>query len=123
MLDRIFRHSPRRYVAAAGIALLVALLVLLRDGFRLRIAYMNALSTAGAVVVLLGLLIMVDSFGAFDIFGYSFSTLGKDRRYKDLYAYGEARKEKRRRAGWTFMPFLLVGAAFLLAGLLLRIGL
>ena len=73
ILSRIFRHSPIRYAVAAGIALLVAFLCLLRTGFDLRIYYMDALSTAGAVVILLGLLFMAAYFGAFDTFGYSFS--------------------------------------------------
>ena len=123
ILSRIFRHSPIRYAVAAGIALLVAFLCLLRTGFDLRIYYMDALSTAGAVVILLGLLFMVAYFGAFDTFGYSFSTIRSSRRYKDLYAYSEAKKEKRHKDGWTFMPFLTVGTAFLIIGLLLGIGL
>ncbi len=123
ILNRIFRHSPIRYAVASGIALVIAFLSLLRTGFDLRIYYMDAFSVAGAAVILLGLLFMAAYFGAFDTFGYSFSMWRATRRYKDLYAYSEAKKEKRQKGGWTFMPFLVVGAVFLLLGLLLRIGL
>ncbi len=122
-IRRIFRHSWKQYAAAAGVAVTVTLLSLLRDGFALRISYYNALTMAGAVTLLLGLLLMTAYFGAFDIFGYSFSTFRSRRRYRDLYEYAEAKKEKRRRGDRFFMPWLIVGAVFLIAGLLLRIGL
>ena len=63
---------------------------------------------------------MVMFFGAFDIFGFAASALGR-RRYRDLYEYSTAHQEKRQRSGWTFGPFLLTGAVFLLAGLILMI--
>ena len=120
---RIFRHPWKQYAAAAATAVLVTLLLLVRDGFSLRISYYNALSTAGAVTLFMGLLLMVSYFGVFDIFGYSFSTLRRQRRYKDLYEYSEAKREKRRRGDLYFLPWIIVGAGFLLAGLLLRVGL
>ena len=123
ILSRIFHHSPLRYAIAAAIALIITLLGLLRTGFDLRIYYMDAFSVAGTVVLLLGLLFLVSYLGAFDIFGYSFSMLRSVRRYKDLYTYSEAKKEKRAHGGWTFMPFLLVGFVFLIIGLSLGIGL
>ena len=70
-----------------------------------------------------GLLQLAGYFGAFDIFGYAFSTFRSVRRYEDLFAYSEAKKEKRHRGNWYFMPWLLVGAGFLLVGLCLGIGL
>ena len=122
VIRRIFRHSWKQYAAAAGVAVTVTLLSLLKDGFALRISYYNALTMAGAVTLLLGLLLMTAYFGVFDIFGYSFSTIGTRRRYHDLYEYTEAKKEKRRRGDRFFVPWLIVGTAFLVAGLLLRIG-
>ncbi len=123
VICRIFRHSPKQYGAAVGTAVLIALLSLLRDGFTLRIHYYNALTMAGAVTIMLGLLLMTAYFGAFDIFGYSFSTLRGQRRYHDLYEYTEANREKRRHGDLFFLPWMIVGAGFLLIGLLLRIGL
>lgn len=120
---RFFRHPWKQYAAAAGVAVAIMGLSLLRDGFTLRIHYYNALTMAGAVTLLLGLLLMTAYFGVFDIFGYSFSTVGTKRRYHDLYEYAEAKKEKRRHGNKFFLPWMIVGTAFLLAGLLLRIGL
>ena len=119
---RFFRHPLKQYAAAAAAAVLVTFLVLLRDGFTLRISYYNALTTAGGATLLLGLLLAAGFFGAFDIFGYSFSTLRRQRRYHDLYDYSEAKREKRRHTDRYFVPWLIVGAVFLLSGLLLRIG-
>ena len=120
---RFFHHPWKQYAAAAGVAVVITGLSLLRDGFTLRIHYYNALTMAGAVTLLLGLLLMTAYFGVFDIFGYSFSTVGTKRRYHDLYEYAEAKKEKRRHGNKFFLPWMIVGTAFLLAGLLLRIGL
>ncbi len=121
LLGRIVRHHPKHYIIAAAIAAVATLLVLLRDGFTLRIAYANAFTVGGAVTVLIGLLLWTAYLGAFDTFGYSFSTFG-NRRYKNLYDYSEAKQAKRSRSGWTFCPYWLVGALFLLIGVLLWIG-
>ncbi len=120
---RFFRHPWKQYAAAAGVAVAITGLSLLRDGFTLRIHYYNALTMAGAVTLLLGLLLLTAYLGAFDIFGYSFSTLRSQRRYRDLYEYTEAKKEKRRRGDRFFLPWVIVGTGFLITGLLLRIGL
>ena len=123
VIRRIFCHSWKQYAAAAAVAVTISGLFMLKDGFALRISYYNALTAAGAVTLLLGLLMMTAYFGMFDIFGYSFSTLRSQRRYHDLYEYSEAKREKRRHGDKFFLPWMIVGAAFLLAGLLLRIGL
>ena len=119
MLNRLFRHAWWRYAipAAAGIA--VTLLLSRRGGFSPR-AWMDGLTTAGAVLVLWGLLSLVTYHGAFDMFGYAFSTFG-NRRYRDLVEYSTARQEKRRSGGWVFGPPMAVGLLLLLIGGLIRI--
>lgn len=121
--SRIFRHSLKQYVIATAVSVVITVLSLLRDGFALRISYYNALTTAGAVTLLLGLLMIAGYFGAFDIFGYSFSTFRRQRRFHDLYSYSEAKREKRRHGDKYFAPWLIVGVGFLLLGLVLRLGL
>lgn len=117
IFSRLFRHKAGYYAAAAAAALAVAALMLWKNGFYGPLAYMDALTVAGAVVGFLGLLGLASHFGAFDTFGYSFSTFG-NRRYENLYEYSRAKQESRSRGGWTFMPFITVGAVFLLAGFL-----
>ena len=117
ILSRLFRHAVWRYLVAVLLGAAAVGLVLLRNGIAYRLAWADALTVGGAVLVFVGLLGLVAHGGAFDFFGYSFSTLG-NRRYKDMYAYSQAKRESRSHGGWTFMPFLTVGAAYLLIGLL-----
>ncbi len=118
-LRRFVLHSPRRYAAAVIVAALVALWILYSKGFHLRVNYMDALTTAGAVVFLLGLLQLVAYFGAFDTFGYAFSSFRSKRRYEDLVEYTAAKREKRRVGELSFMPFITVGILVLAAGFLI----
>lgn len=116
VLSRLFRHSVGYYIAALIAGAVITALALLRNGAALRISWADSLTVAGAVLILFSLLLLTAHFGAFDMFGYSFSTFG-NRRYKSLYEYSQAKMEKRSRGGWTFMPFMIVGAAFLFIGL------
>ena len=118
ILHRLFRHSPWHYVTAALLGAVVTLICLIRDGFAVKLAWVNGLTVSGAVLILLGLLGLVSHYGAFDMFGYSFSVFRK-RRYDSLFEYSEAKKEKHGKAGWSFMPYIAVGAVFLLCGLLI----
>ena len=119
-MRRLFLHSPKVYAAALALGILLTALVLRSRGSLIPLWWADGLSAAGAVLVLLGLLGLAARLGAFDTVGYSFSTLGS-RRYKDLFAYSEAKKEKRSRSELGFMPFLTVGAVFLVAGLAVRV--
>ena len=115
-LNRVFRQPLRRYLEAILLGVLITLASLWRTGFGYRLAYADALTAAGTVLILLGLLLWAVWMGAFDVFGYAASALGR-RRYKSLFDYSAAYQEKRKRSGWFFAPFLTVGTVFLLAGL------
>lgn len=106
-------RSWKRYLAAFLLNAASALIVLLIKGHELKICYVDAFSVGGAVSVLLGLLIWVASTGAFDTFGYGFSTFRSGRKYKDLYEYTTYKRDKRSRQGKTFLPFILMGGVFL----------
>ncbi len=119
LLRRLFFNPPRKYLISLALgALLAALVLWLRGGF-LPLFWADALETAGAVLILLGLLGLVAHLGAFDTMGYAFSTFRSQRRYKDLYSYSEAKKESRSHASWGFMAPIATGAVFLIAGLIL----
>ena len=62
-------HSPIHYGIAFFLNVILVLIVLCLKGFNRILAYVDAFSVAGAVSVLFGLLIMVTSLGAFDMFG------------------------------------------------------
>ena len=118
-LRRFFLHSPKRYITAFLLASGLTILLLSVKGFDLRIHYMDSLTTAGAVVFLIGLLQLVTYLGAFDTFGYAFSYFRSNRRYEDLVEYSAAKREKRRVGELTFMPFITVGILFLAVGFLI----
>ena len=118
---RFFRHSPKGYAVALVLAAVITVLALVQRGFDLLIYYADSFGIAGGIVFFLGLLLLVTYLGAFDTFGYAFSALGKNRRYRDLAEYTIARKEKRSHGEWFFSPYITVGAVFLLAGLILSL--
>ena len=111
--------SWKRYIAALVLNIGLTLLVLFLRGFELKIYYVDAFSVAGAVSILLGLLFWITAAGAFDTIGYGFSTLSSNRRYKDLYEYTVRKKEKRSRQKGPFLPYIVVGVAFLLISFLI----
>ena len=117
VLRRLFCHRPLRYLIACALGAAVTAVCLFRGRLDVRMTWIDALTVAGAVVILLGLLGLVSHYGAFDIFGYAFSFFGY-RKYGSLYEYSESKKEKRSKAGWSFMPYIIVGLLYLLAGLL-----
>lgn len=115
-------RSWKRYAVALAVNVVLALLVLLIKGFGSRIYYVDAFGVAGAVSILFGLLDWVAAAGAFDTIGYGFSTLRADRRDKDLYAYTARKNEKRSRRGKPFLPYLTVGAVFLVLSFLIPLA-
>lgn len=115
-------ESWKRYGAALALNIVLALIVLLIKGFDQKIYYVDALGVAGAVSILLVLLSWIASAGAFDTVGYGFSALFSDRKYKDLYDYTARKNEKRSRRRKSFVPFLIVGAVFLVVSFLIPLG-
>ena len=117
LVSRLFRHSPWRYILSLLGGAAIAGVVLLTAGYTGTLAWANALTIAGAVLILCGALSWIARQGGFDMFRYAFSNIGS-RRYKDFYSFTEAQQEKRRAAAWTFLPPVWVGLVCLLAGLL-----
>ncbi len=113
--------SWKRYLAALVLNAAVALLVLFVRGFEYKIYYVDAFSTAGGVSVLLGLLFWITAAGAFDTFGYGFSVIFSNGKYKDLYEYSTRKRERRGGGYKSFLPYLVVGAVFVAASVLISI--
>lgn len=72
-----------------------------------RFVWYEILSLSGMATFLVGALLMVAHWGAFDIFGYVFSN-GR-RKYNDYTDYSQKRTEKRNKEGYFFVPFFVVG--------------
>lgn len=110
----IFRF-PGHYLASLVLALLAGLFRFstLPEGIDQTLVWYEVLSVAGCVTVLIGALFTVSYYGAFDIFGYAFSSDRKSehRRYKDYVDYSEKKIAKRAREGYFFVPYYVVGIA------------
>ena len=117
---RALRGRTAHVIIAAVLSVSVALIILLQRDFEHRIYYVNALTAGGAVTVLVGALLLVAFYGEFDIFGYAFRRPSA-RRQTDYYTYRQQKKEKRSLK--PVLSYFVVGAVFIAAGLLLRIGL
>ena len=109
----------KRFAIAFGLASIITLIRLFTTSFDFMIHYADALTIAGALVFLIGMLQFAAHFGAFDTFGYAFASLKSKREYKDLVEYQQIKAEKRRKEKFSFIPFILVGAGFLAVGLTL----
>ena len=113
-LNKYFFHSPMHYVAALVMNIVLMLIVLFLNGFDKVIFYVNACSVAGAISVLWGMLLGVTAAGAFNTFGYALSTFRTERKYQDLYEYTVAKEEKNSKQKKTYIPYIVIGAVFLL---------
>ena len=91
--------------------------------------YIDPLFFAGALVLMCGMLTVLAYFGAFDFLAYGFRSLFKHMvpgytnsqdEYPDYYAYNEARKDKRKKAGLTFWPWLILASGLLIASFVIR---
>ena len=120
-LRRFILHSPKRYLVGLLLAAALVLVSLFIRGFDHLIYYVDSFGIAGGAVFLIGMLQLVSYWGAFDTFGYSFSSFRHKSRYEDLYEYTVKKQESRRVNELTFMPFIVVGLVFLLICLILRL--
>ena len=120
---KLFLHSPVRYVLAVLLSAAVAAACLATQGHTLRVQWANALTTAGAVTALVGMLQCVAFYGAFDTFRFSFSSLGNQRPNKDYFEYLEEKKEQRSHQNLVYVPFIAVGLLVLAVGVLVGLGL
>lgn len=74
------------------------------------------------MTVLIGALVLLTSFGAFDTMGYSISSWRMEKRkYRDLYEYSLTKGEKHKKDRFGFVPYVLVGAVFFLAAFIVKL--
>ena len=89
---------------------------MLSDGVDARWAAYEVLSVAGFVTFLVGMLLTVAYFGAFDMFSYVFAPgrVGDMPKYKNYAEYSHQKAQKRARGGYYFVPYYVVGIAVVL---------
>lgn len=118
LISKLFFHSPKRYIAALVITLVITavrMLVLSPSWF----SFVDGLGMGGVLTALFGLLVLVTNLGAFNLFAFSFSTHGLKRKYKTYYDYTEAKNEERR-GNWRFcIPYVTVGIPAVIASMVM----
>lgn len=119
-LRKIFLHSPGHYIAALILAVAAGVFRYcgLSADVGARYAVYETLSVAGAVTFLIGGLMTVAYFGAFDLFSYTFSAGRRSGKYRDYADYSQKTAEKRSDGSWYFVPYYAVGLVLFLLSLL-----
>ena len=123
MIKKLILHSPKHYIAAAVIALALSTVAFFTRGGGAFVPFIigDALSIGGMIVLFLGLLFMVAYFGAFDSFSYAFRNWTRVDARSDYLSFMNNRRDERRQGRLTFMPFIVTGLFFILAGALLML--
>ena len=84
----------------------------------LLVSYSNGGFIAGAVLFLVGLLSLVNSYGAFDLSSFYLRRKQVDETRKENYGeYVTRRAEERKKTRMGFLPYIIVGAMFIIVGI------
>lgn len=117
-LRKALFHSPGHYIVALVIAVAVGLFRFstLPEGMSPWYVCYEVLSVSGYVTFLIGGLMTVSYFGAFDLFGFVFTPRGQNgkKKYKNYTEYTEKKSEDRVREGYFFVPYFAVGIVIVL---------
>lgn len=81
--------------------------------------YADGAFIAGVVLILLGGLSFVNYEGAFDIFSYLGTKRNENGRKLTFAEYGEVLKEEKKKKGFVFIPYIIVGFIYILLGVIL----
>lgn len=119
-LKKAFVHSPWHYVAAVVLSVAVILFrrANLPEDVAAGFALYDSFSVAGGVTFLVGGLLAVAYFGAFDLFGYVFARAMEKKNYKSYAHYATDKAESRGRQQYYFVPYFTVGAVVFLLSFL-----
>ena len=107
-MKRIFFHSKVKYILCLFYSLLVIAFYLASYGITL-FNFIDASFIAGFSLVCVGGLSFCAQQGTFDIFSYSFSKKGTPGHRITFYDYQQGKIEKRKKATFCFVPYLVVG--------------
>ena len=120
-------ESSKRILIIHVVDIIMILLILLMKGFDKAINYCDAFFIAGLLMICFGGLSFVSNCGAFDIFGYSFKTVGTklsgnpNKEYQNLSAYVESKKDRRLKEKFNFVPYLLVGGVTVFLSYIIKV--
>lgn len=108
--------------------LLVFLLYFFINGPQNLFGSCNASLITAAFTLIPFAIFILNYFGTFDLmifgfysFGWMFSPSKRERKYKDLYSYNLAKKEKRNNSAKIFVPFGMSFTFYLAVAIILEI--
>lgn len=77
--------------------------------------YRDGSFIAGMILLFMGLLALLTSFGAFNIFSFYFNRKEKENGMKENYTeYSERKKEERSKFDFSFLSYIIIAFAYLL---------
>ena len=120
---RIIVDYLRKYWLKFALCPVIGLLIMVtyngaHGQWNVPVAYSNGAFIAGAVLFLIGLLSLVNSFGAFDLSSFYFRRKQFDETRKENYGeYVNRRAEERKKTRMGFLPYVIVGAIFIIVGI------
>jgi len=123
------RINWKAYIIAAIISLIIGVAIFFIFFLQTKNMYgaFNGTAFAGVILLSLGGLIFISKEGFFDFAGYGFRQLGTmifgkvPNAYNDYPSYRDYKQEQRKGSSNYFISFLIVGALFLLAYLILKL--
>ena len=115
---KYFLHSPIRYLVAFGISATFTLVRMFTLGVTF-FSITDGLGVGGLITVLFGMLVLITNLGGFNIFVYSFSSFSSKRKYRTYADYTEAKQEERKPNIRHFVPYVVVGAIFMIVSMIM----
>ena len=111
---QIFIHSWLKYVLSFVYGILVLVIFNSLRSWTILQNYIDGLFIAGFTLVCFGLLSVISYFGGNDIFSYMFARRNERGVKPSYYEYTINKREKRKSKGFSFVPYFVIGAFFIL---------
>lgn len=116
----IFFHSWIKYLVSFVYGLFImALYNIFYTKWVLLIGYIDGFFIAGASLICVGGLSLINYLGGFDIFSYMFSKKQTATGKITFYDYSQNRLEKRKKNKYTFVPYFTVGGLYLIVSIIM----
>ncbi len=120
ILNFFRKHWIKHVVAIVMGALLIVIYQSVNNSWGDIAGWYNSTSIAGAVLVLIGGLSVMNNFGTFNLASFYFMRHRVDEKRKEnYYEYTVRKAEDRKKDRLTFLPYVLIGALYLIASLIL----
>ena len=114
-------------IIISSIIFLVAFLSIYFSYQRSLVSIINGFFVPGSILVGLGIFSILNYFGFFDFASYGFISViqalkkGSVRAYEDLIDYKTKKNIKRKDNKFSFLPYMISGAVFILISIIIKV--